>query len=761
MTLLPVSPPYNRRASHIMTAMRILLAALLTSAAALAADAGTLIRVKCAGCHSGRTPQASLDLTTAAGRARVIAPGNPEQSLLYRKIQAGQMPPGAKLSAAELETFRAWIAEAKETPHWAFVPPKTSAIPAGRNPVDHLQPPTRPQASRVALLRRVSFDLTGLPPAPAEAKAFLADAAPGAYERLVDRLLASERYGERWGRHWLDAAGYADSEGVLAADVIRPNAWRYRDYVIRAFNADMPYDQFLREQIAGDEISRFREHDQLPPRVVEQLEATGFLRTAVDATREDFQPKDFAEYTWRTFFDTMQIVNSSVLGLTMHCTRCHDHKYEPLTQKDYYGMLAYFVGAMRPDGAVLPSGKRQVIQATKTEQAHAAAVNKPLDDIVKALRDLRAARVKQYRALHPKGEQAGEAELRTEYPEFGRAVDEIARQIENEELRRVNLSEIRALYDLDAKPPAARVFLRGDPLTPGEEVQPGVPAVLRRGGEPQPQASAATTGRRTALASWLTSPDHPLTARVMVNRVWAHHFGTGIVPALDNFGRSGPPPSNQALLDHLAASFAGDGWRLKAMHRTIVTSAYYRQAAAAPRRLEAEAVRDAILAVSGTLDGKMYGEPVMTRTKPSGEVVPVAEDCHGRRSIYQIVRRSAPQSLLQSFDSPVMEINCTRRVTSASASQALAVLNSDFATAQAGHFANRVLREAEPGAEIDYAVQLAYARPAGARERDDLATFLRRQERHYPDLSGAALRWRVWADLCQALLASNEFVYID
>lgn len=786
----------------------------VTCAAAWAADvpeferlARPVLERNCAKCHTGAAPQGGLDVMSRAGLVKggksgaAVIPKESGKSLLIAKIEKGMMPPGGRLSKDEIAALRSWIdagAPARDADgrHWAFVPPVKAAVPKVRaaarvrTPVDAFVLAAlekkglalNPEADRATLARRLTYDLIGLPPTPEDVRAFVEDKAPDAYDKLVEKLLASSHYGERWGRHWLDAAGYADSEGVLAADVIRPNAWRYRDYVIKAFNKDKPFDRFLREQIAGDEISEYRKHDSLPPDVVEQLEATGFLRTAVDATREDFLPPDFAEYTWRTYFDTQQIFTSSLLGLSMHCARCHDHKYEPLTQKDYYGLAAFFAGGIRPTGKVIPSQKRIIFEATKQQQAHAEAVNKPLDDILKALRDLRTARVKQFRALHAKGDKATEAELREGSAGFAAAVDKIDREIEAEQARRVDLPTIRAMYDFDATPPPMPLFLRGDPTKPGDPVEPRVPEFL---GLPahvaKPAPDAWTSGRRTALANWLTDPKNPLVARVMVNRVWAGHFGTGIVAALDNFGKSGPTPSHPELLDWLAVEFVERGWSIKELHRVIVKSAAYRQSSAAradgarldpdnmllwrmpPRRMEAELVRDAILAVSGSLDPKMFGAPVNTETKPTGEVSPASEDCKGRRTIYQIVRRSAPQSLLNAFDAPVMEINCTRRVTSASAAQALAMMNSDLAASSAGHFANRLLKESPEGdaQAVRRAFELAFARQPAARELDEMLTFLKSQGKHYPYLDGVALRWQVYADLGQALMASNEFVYID
>ncbi|MEX2260943.1 MAG: PSD1 and planctomycete cytochrome C domain-containing protein [Bryobacteraceae bacterium] len=804
------------------------LAALFSALGLLAAegsqferDIRPILEKHCAGCHSGKSPQASLDVRSRASliaggiSGAAVVPGSAEQSLLYRRLLAGQMPPVAPLPREYVILLRDWIeagarAENPDAPaktdghqHWAFRTPvrpplpEVSAKQRVRTPVDALVLAELEErglslsadASPETLIRRVTYDLTGLPPSPQQVDRFLADRTADAYERYVDELLASPRYGERWARHWLDAAGYTDSEGVLAADVIRPNAWRYRDYVIRAFNTDKPYDRFLLEQLAGDELSDYRKHDKLPPDVVEALEATGFLRTAVDATREDFLPKDFAEYQWRTLFDTGQIFSSALMGLTLQCARCHDHKYEPLTQKDYYRLQAFFAGAIRPEGTVLPTYKRVIVEATMAEQKVAEKVNGPLDLLVKALNDLKRARLAQYRAKHPNGDSATERELREAFPDYAAKVDAIGRELREEEARRIHLPTIRALYDLDANPPPTSVLLRGDPKNPGEEVSPGVPAVLddpsRPWQMPEPAAGGSTTGRRKALADWLTRPDHPLTARVMVNRIWAGHFGSGIVPSVDNFGRSGTPPVNQPLLDWLATEFVRQGWSIKAMHRLIVTSSVYRQSSVArpdglridpenrllwrvpPRRLEAEIVRDAILEAAGRLDKTMYGEPVMTRTRESGEIVPVDDECGGRRSIYQLVRRSLPQSILAAFDAPVMEINCPRRTTSTSATQALALMNSTFITAQAGHFANRILRERPPAGEasgrktVEHAFRIALGRGPSPVEMDAMLGFLERQKHHYADEATNIVQWRIYSDLCQALFGANEFLYID
>jgi hypothetical protein len=640
-------------------------------------------------------------------------------------------------------------------------------------------------------MRRVYFDLIGLPPTPQEVDAFLANKSPKAYETLVDTLLANERYGERWARHWLDAAGYADSEGVLAEDRIRSNAWRYRDYVIRSFNSDKPYDRFVLEQLAGDELADWRNAQRFTPEMVENLEATGFLRMAVDATRVDFTPVLYADYQWRTLFHTQQIVASSLMGLTLQCATCHDHKYEPISQKDYYRIQALFTGGIRPHGRILPFSQRVIIQATEAEQQFARAINGQVDGSIQTLSSQHAKLMEEYGAKHPKGKEASEEELKQAFPELAPKLEELTKARQAEEANRIALPSIRAFYDQDASPPATHLLRRGDYRQPGEEVEPGVLTVLDDPNQPfrvpPPGPDAQTTGRRLAFAKWLARPDHPLTARVMVNRIWAHHFGMGIVPTLDNFGRSGPPPTHPALLDWLATEFVQQGWSVKKMHRLILTSTAYRQASQArpeamkvdpeskllwrmrPRRLEAEIVRDAALSVAGTLDLRIYGPPAPAEIKPSGEIVPVGDTHGGRRSIYQLVRRSQQQSFLNVFDAPVMEINCTRRSASTTASQALALMNGEFISAQAEHFARRVLKEFPPSdatkpadaRTIAYAFRLALVRLPTPTEVKRMLDFVNQQADRYGSEKSGVLSIEVYRDLCQALLSMNEFVYID
>jgi hypothetical protein len=844
-------------------------------------DVLPILEARCLKCHSGDAPKAGLDLRGRTLMLRggksgsAIKIGSAQSSLIWEKVVADQMPPeGQKLTAEEKATVRAWIdmgAKGEDTlpadlvdPNdvvsdddrnfWSFKPPVRPPAPSVqsadrvRNPIDAFILAAleaqglrfSAEADRVTLIRRASVDLIGLPPTPQDVDAFLADTAEGAYERLIERLLASPHYGERWGRHWLDAAGYADSEGILDADYVRTAAWRYRDYVIRAFNSDKPYDRYLQEQIAGDELTdywtAFATQAELPPETVEAVVATGFLRCASDTSRPDFaQIKNAPGYYYQTLDDTLKIVVSSTMGLTVQCAKCHSHKYDPIPQADYYRLQAVFMGAYRPAQWV-PQVERRLLEATQSQQAAAAEHNGKLDQRITELRqeidalkaqfgqrlfderlaklpepireDLKTAlatdpaqrnEVQKYLAekfqaeLRPDPEPLAKALAET-YPDYATGVQEREKLIAAEDARRVVFPEIRALYDL-AGEPQSPLLLRGDYRTPGPPMTPGVLTALTTE-QPfawtPPAADAKTSGRRLALARWLTQPNHPLTARVMVNRIWRHHFGEGIVATLDDFGNTGSGPSHPELLDWLATEFVAQGWSVKQMHRLMMTSSAYRQQsaydpathavahAADPenrllwrqrlRRLEAEPLRDAMLAVAGALNREMFGPPVGMQRQADGEVTAPNDASGNRRSIYLQVRRSQPLTLLQVFDQPVMETNCAQRGQSTVSLQALALLNSDFLSAQAVAFADRALSEA-PVDPLGHALRMAFAREPTDGERQRLTAFVDQQAaRHAAVVAAAqpaapeqmaAARRQALADFCQMLLAANEFAYID
>ncbi len=829
-------------------------------------DVLPILQAKCLRCHGTDKRKGDLDarsrpaLLKGGESGPSLLPGSPEKSLLWVKVAGDKMPPGKdKLTGAEKMTLRAWIEggapggsasaseDARERPvgeddgrHWAFRPPTRPPVPAVkqtnrvRNAVDCFVLAAleargltlSPEADPATLVRRVCFDLTGLPPTPAQVEAFCADHTPDAYERLVETLLASPHYGERWGRHWLDLAGYADSEGILDADYVRTAAWRYRDYVVRALNADKPYDRFLREQIAGDELtdywSAYRDRPALPPEVVEGITATGFLRCASDTSRPDFAAiKNAPGYYYQTLDDTLKIVCSSVLGLTLQCARCHGHKYDPIPQREYYQLQAIFMSGYRPSQWV-PQAQRRLLDASASQEKEAARVDAVLTALKKKVTDLQAAfatrlfedrlaglpevlraDVRQALTVPPEKRTevqkylAGKFEkhlwpdaaslvttLKQSYPEFARQSAALDESLRIEQARRPALAEIRAFYDLPGEPRTC-LLRRGDYLNPGPEVRPGILSALatpRPFAWAPPSRDARTSGRRLAFAEWLTQPDHPLTARVLVNRLWLHHFGEGLVATPDNFGRAGAPPSHTELLDYLATEFVARGWGLKALHRLLLTSATYRQGSAFDpaarankvdpenrflwrqrlRRLEAESLRDAILCVAGSLNPEMNGPPVGVLRQPDGDVVTPADAPGRRRSVYLQVRRSQPVTLLQVFDQPVLETNCTRRATSTVSSQALTLLNSDFLVSQADAFAARACRE-QPADPAGQALFLAFGRRPTSSERATLEAFLARQTTlHAPTTPDPARAARnALADLCHMLLSANEFVYVD
>jgi hypothetical protein len=826
-----------------------------------------ILEAKCLRCHGAMQRKARLDLRTRTGMVKggetgpALAPGSPERSEIWIKISADKMPPDGKdpkLTEAEKVVIRSWIesgakandkaeASAKvadvqltdaDRDFWSFKQPVRPNVPAVkakervRNAVDAFVLAAlekkgltlSPEADRRMLIRRATFDLTGLPPTPEEVEAFQDDAASDAYERVIDRLLASPAYGERWGRHWLDLAGYADSEGILDADYPRSAAWRYRDYVIRAFNDDKPYDRFLKEQIAGDELIEYwkvrESQKEFAPEQVDALVATGYLRCASDTSRPDFATiKNAPGYYFQTLDDTVRIIASSTLGLTLQCARCHSHKYDPIPQSDYYRVQAVFMSGYRPSQWV-PQVERRLFEATAVQEKETAAYNATVDAAIASLKkqeaelrtrfgenlfndrlaklpqsirvDVKVAvntdpakrnEVQKYLAgkfeneLRPADQAVLAKALSDAYPEFNTKSQELRSAIKGEDSKRRTLPEIRAFYDLPGEV-KTHLLRRGDYLNPGPEVEPGTPAMLAAAKAfswSAPPKEAKTSGRRLAFAEWLTQPEHPLTARVLVNRLWLHHFGEGIVATPDNFGRQGAPPSHPELLDWLATELVARGWSVKAMHRLILTSSAYRQVSRVDpkaaqidpdnrllwrqrmRRLEAEPLRDAVLSASGSLNDQAFGPPAPMQRKGDGEVVTPADTSGNRRSVYLQVRRSQPLTLLQVFDQPVMETNCTRRGVSTVSSQALTLLNSDFLTRQADAFAARVLKE-KPDDPAGYAVLVAFGRPATETERAKLTAFIEEQSARYKT---ADAKRKAVADLCHMLLSANEFAYID
>ncbi len=708
-----------------------------------------------------------------------------------------------------------------------------------------------PQASRATLIRRLSLDLVGIPPTPDEVTAFEQDLSAAAWDRVVDRLLSSPRYGERWARHWLDLARYAESEG-FKADETRPNAWRYRDYVVRSLNADKPYDRFVQEQIAGDELW---------PGNSEALIATGFNRHYPDESNA----RNLMQRRQEILNDITDTVGSVFIGITVACARCHDHKFDPISQADYFKLQAFFANSAANDHTPLVSDaerreyhKRLTVWESKTqgireemerlESPHRTAilqdyVEKYPENIQVALRKPAVDRTAfehqmvakarlyldpdshQYLAPPSACSSRMKKEEKARWQELKKQLDRFAGEHPG------RLPRAAAVTDVADQVPPTHILGRGNWNSPRDEVMPGFPSVL---GLPDPeilpvllgtpQASAngvgsdlafmhsrRSSGRRSALARWLTDSSNPLASRVLVNRVWQHHFGLGLVRTAGDFGFKGETPSHPELLDWLAGEFMRTGWSLKQLHRLIVRSAVYqrqstmtpdsgmesggaspvsfakldpdnRYLAVFPRvRLEGEVIRDAALAVSGRLNVEMGGPSVFPELPPGMETrggwkVSSEPGAPDRRSVYVFVRRNTRYPMFETFDMPDTHETCSRRNITTSPVQALTLLNSRVTHEWAQGFAGRVLEAvgANDDRQIEAAWRLAYGRSATSDELESSRKFLndhrgiiaeRRRngepialpsvglDRIDPD-QGAAL-----VDFCHALLNSNEFVY--
>src|SRR5262245_37679792 len=719
--------------------------------------------------------------------------------------------------------------------YWAFKLPVRSAVPetATRfdNPIDRflekarrdrgLEPAAR--ASRLTLIRRAYLDLIGLPPTPAETAAFLADTSADAWPRLNDTLLASPHYGERWGRHWLDVARYADSSG-FEQDYDRPNAWRYRDYVIRAFNQDKPYDQFLREQLAGDELEA---------RTDETFIATGFLRAG---PRVAFREKDNPERRYEYLDDLIATTGRGLLGLTVQCARCHNHKFDPIPQRDYYSLVATFYGYVETTHPLVPPAEAAAYEKQMREidarqaalKAQVKQIEAPYEQRVRQEAYKKFPEAVQQAIAKPEGERTPGEQLLAQQvieqinpgsralaaimaPADAARAKALADQIAALDKQRpapIPVAEIVTDGDYRYAPngegdevigcpkcriiegppgeflhsgpgryqaPPSYFLLRGDPNNKGSEMKPGFVAAATYGTPPIeiPPSDGHTSGRRRALAEWLASPQNPLTARVIVNRIWHHHFGRGIVATLDNFGKMGDQPTHPELLDWLAVEFMNRGWSIKQMHRLIMTSDAYQMASAfeqtpnrdkdpqnqylwrfRAQRLDAEVVRDSILTASGGINLAIGGPPVfpplpkelMTeanhgiwKTQPDGPDV-------WRRSVYVYRKRGLAFPMFQVFDLPEQNVTSAARYVSTVPTQALTMLNDAFVLRHAELFADRVKKEAgsDPSRQIDLAYRIALTRPPTETE---LAIALE------------ATRAGSLNDFTHVLLNVNEFVY--
>jgi hypothetical protein len=691
--------------------------------------------------------------------------------------------------------------------HWAYRPPIRPAVPRVRRPDLAHTPIDRfilaaleakglslnPEADRATLIRRVSFDLTGLPPTPAEIDAYLADNAPDAFESMVERYLASPHYGERWGKFWLDAAGYADSNGYFNADSDRPLAWRYRDYVVRSLNADKPYDRFVSEQLAGDELAGYEPTGDVTPAMAELLTATHFLRNAPDGTGEsDGNPDEVRTDRLTVLEGNLQVIMNGLLGISIQCARCHAHKFEPISHEEYYRLQAILSPVYSPERWIKPNDRAVFVASRKQREEHKRR-SELIDRQVKALRSSLAAIAgplreqlldERRRPGKPATPKVSDDDLARRFPEYAAVREQVQKAIAaREKDRPAPLEKLAVIVETDPKPLPHHLLRRGRHNAPGPVVQPGVPAALTVSGNdyrlgPRPPGRTSS-GRRSAFAHWVTSPKNPLFARVMVNRLWQHHFGVGLVSTPDNLGRSGARPSHPELLDWLAVEFVRSGWSVKAIHRLILNSAVYRQSSTSRakaaaldsdnrllwryplRRLDAEAVRDAMLVVSGELDRRLGGP--YTPTRRLGGTVAVDEKQPGarRRSLYLQQRRTQVATFLELFDAPAMALHCSARTTSTVPLQALTLLNSEFALGRADAFARRLRREAgaDPERHLALAFRLAWGREPAAVERTAARRFLQAQRTAYGHLKDG--EQRVWRDFCQMVLASNAFLYVE
>jgi hypothetical protein len=752
-------------------------------------DIRPILREYCLDCHGATNKlEGGLDLRLVrfmhlgGDSGPSLAANDPEQSLIWQRIAKNEMPPGeAKVTPEKKEMLRRWIAAGaptmrpepdqigpgvplteEERAYWAYQPIQRPAITLRPNSLARTQldalienaMPSEltlsPDASRLTLIRRVYIDLLGLLPTADQVRYWSENANENWYELMVEQVLQSPAYGERWARHWLDAAGYADSDGVTLADAERPWASQYRDYVIRALNDDKPLDRFIVEQLAGDELAGAQQGDWTETQI-ECLTATGFLRMAADGTGSgDNSP----ESRNRTIADTMQIVGSTLLSSSMNCAQCHDHRYDPISHRDYFAIRAVFEPALDWQNWKTPN-ERLVSLYTAADRQQAAALEEEAQKIAQEKNAKQSEYMKQ--ALDKelmKYEEPLRAELRSayetaadkrsdpqkmlldKYPSVNISPGVLYQYLPDaaEDLKKYDarIAEVRAKKPVERflqalVEPAnhsvvTKLFHRGDFNQPTEEVKPGRLAVLVPEGEatslPDDDTSIPTTGRRLAFARWLTQSDkpNPLLVRSLVNRIWMHHFGRGIVSTPGDFGRLGNTPSHPEVLQWLATEMIDKQWSLKELQRVILTSTVYRQSSSRNsvgdavdpdnllywrkpiQRLDAEAVRDAILQTAGELNRTMFGPPLALIEDDAGQVS--IDPSQPRRSVYAKWRRTQPVALLQTFDAPVMGVNCDVRPASTVPTQALMLMNGDFAIAQAQKLAQRI-RQDLTAADLD------------------------------------------------------------
>lgn len=837
-----------------------------------------ILKTHCLLCHGeddkreGKLDLRLRRLIAAGGESGPgLVPGNPQASLVLTRLRAGEMPPnGKQLPARDLDLIERWIAAgaatAKEEPaddgavseitddersFWCFQPVRRAPIPGvhasdrARSPLDSFLLQKLEErglsfsqdAERFTWIRRVTFSLIGLPPSPDDVDEFLNDPSPDADERLVDRLLASPHFGERFGRHWLDLAGYADSDGYTEADPVRVYSYKYRDWVIRALNGDIPFHQFLIEQLAGDELIS-PPYANLTPVQLDHLVATGFLRTVVDGTGQGVDQKVARN---AVMAETIKVVSTSLLGMTVGCAECHNHRYDPIPQADYYRMRAIFEPALNRKHwrgpaqrlvSLYTDADRSIAKEIEAEAAKIMEERKQkLDEFIEKIFEKELAKVPEEQREAVKAARntpdmkrtAEQVALLKEYPSADpkpgqidlydhNAAQELKKYVDRaNEVRKQKPVEdfISPLTEIPGEASETVLFYRGDPDQPKQALSPGDLSVINWTGTtiPEKADSLPTTGRRLAFARHLTNGRHPLLSRVFVNHLWTKHFGRGIVATPGDFGYLGDRPTHPELLDWLAMEFTEggtSGWAIKRIHRMLVTSTAFRQSSArtssgdgtdpdnrllsrmSVRRLEAESVRDAILTANNTINHKLGGKPVPVMLDEDGQVVVGIENLNGenrpgpviplngeeyRRSVYVQVRRSRPLAVLDSFDLPTLDPNCTSRTSSTVAPQSLMLMNSEFILATARQLSDHLDQVAGPDSSdrIRLVWRLVFSRSPRDAEFQQALKFITDEEARLMSSAEAITdpkqkpdpkRW-AWIAFCQALLGSNEFLYVD
>jgi uncharacterized protein DUF1553/uncharacterized protein DUF1549/cytochrome c len=812
-----------------------------------AKDVQPILENHCLSCHGETMQMGKLDLRSresalqGGAHGAVLLPANAERSKLYRMVaglEKPSMPMSGNLTVQDVATLKAWIDQGakwdaatlssstkpppaaalaalenrtitpEERSYWTFKLPVRAPLPVVdnrrlTNPIDRFLERARqehglhaaPRADGHTLVRRAYLDLLGLPPTPAQADAFMADRSPNAWEHLIDTLLASSHYGERYGRLWLDVARYADSAG-FEYDMHRPNAWRYRDYVIKSFNDDKPYNQFLIEQIAGDEMD---------DRTDDSLIATGFLRMG---PRVLFREKDNPERRYDYLDEIIGTIGKGTLGLTVNCARCHNHKFDPISQKDYYALEASIFGYVETEVPLGPKAEADAYLA-KNEKIdnRIADLKKAIAGIERPYRDrLQLEQIKRkfpdtFFQIIVKPEQErtpGEALLAAQVlkaasvsgaqvdlvltpPEAAKKKDLTAHiaALEKQRPKPLPMAEIATDGDYRSSPlgegddtvscpkcripvpgagpyvhkgpgryevPPSYFLVRGDVESRGPQMRPGFIEVITYGNPPTeiPRPDGRTSGRRLALAQWIASPQNPMTARVVVNRLWQKHFGRGIVATLENFGKMGEQPTHQDLLDWMAVEFMDRGWSMKQISKLMMMSDAYQMASAfndaadskndpenlyvwrfRPQRLEAEIVRDSMLAAGGNINLEIGGEPIFPNIPDDilagqyrGKWVNTPEGpAAWRRGVYVYQRRSLPYPMFDTFDHPDMNFTAGARHVTTVPTQALTLLNNPFVLSEATFLANRVSRQtSDPDSQVQLTYRIALARPASEAE---------------------------------------------